>query len=178
MTSAYCVPAVTLTADVNVPVYHWAAPLLKPGIVAVARSLPVGSPPEVARTDSVRSGVVPVHPEQKRLMSAFVRTPLTAGVKVWPPYVVVVMPLPKLPSVSFFWSIGVRSGSWMFPGLETKSQLVGTPRWNAFCVLSVKHPLWAAALSVKFRIAVPPSGTEIAEAEAESKPSLLTESEG
>ena len=58
MTIAYCVPAVTAKGAAKVPVKN---PLpLKPGIVAVARSAPVGSPPDVARMESVRSGVVPV----------------------------------------------------------------------------------------------------------------------
>src|SRR5438105_3866337 len=138
MTSAYCVPAVTLTGDENVAVYQLAAPLLKPGMVAEARSLPVGTPPDVARSESVKLGVVPVQPEQKRLMSAFVNAPFTAGVNVWPPQTVVLIPTPKLPSVSFFWSTTVWLVKRTFPGLATRSQLLATPRWKAVCVLSVK----------------------------------------
>src|SRR5438046_2073295 len=102
MTSAYWVPAVTLIGEPNVAVYPVATPLLKAGIVAVARSPPVGSPPEVARIETAMLDVVPVQPEQNRLMSAFVRVPFTAGVNVWPPHTVVVIPTPKFPSVSFF----------------------------------------------------------------------------
>jgi len=40
----------------------------------------VGRPLAVARMDSVRSGVVPVQPEQKRFRSTFVSDPLTDGV--------------------------------------------------------------------------------------------------
>ena len=47
-------------------------PLEKPGIVAVARSAPVGRSPLVALIDTVMFGVVPVHPEQNRSKSALV----------------------------------------------------------------------------------------------------------
>jgi hypothetical protein len=51
--------------------------------------------------------------------------------------------------------------------------LAGLPAWNVDCELSVKQPLCAAALSVKFRVAVPPSGTTIVDADAGSNPSYV-----
>jgi hypothetical protein len=55
----------------------------------------------VARTLRVRLGVVPVQPLQKRWMSAFTRDPLTEGVNVCPPQVVVLTPTPEVPTVVF-----------------------------------------------------------------------------
>jgi hypothetical protein len=63
-------------------VWYPEAPLLKPVIVAEARSAPVGKLPLVALSESVRFGVVPVHPEQNRLMSALVNWPVTPAVNV------------------------------------------------------------------------------------------------
>ena len=68
--------------------------------------------------------------------------------------------------------------SWTLPGFATRSQFDGTPRWKVLCVLSVKQPLCAEALSVKFRVAVPPSGTAIAAAEPVSKPAFAAVSDG
>jgi hypothetical protein len=47
-------------------------PLEKPGIVAVARSAPVGRSLLLFRIETVMFGVVPVQPLQNRLMSALV----------------------------------------------------------------------------------------------------------
>ncbi len=102
ITTAYIVPAVTVGGVPNVAVKNEATPpLLKPVIVAAARSAPVGRPPLVARMLRVRFGVVPVQPLQKRLMSTAATTPERPGVKVCPPQVVVVMPTPLVPSVVF-----------------------------------------------------------------------------
>ena len=70
VTSAYCVPAVSVGGLLKLAVWKPAAPLLNPVMVADARSAPVGRPPVVARRESVRFGVVPVHPLQNKLMSA------------------------------------------------------------------------------------------------------------
>ena len=70
-------------------------------IVAEARSAPVGRPPLVARSERVRLGVVPVQPLQNRLMSVRVSWPVTAGVNVCPPHVVIVIPTPLLLRVLF-----------------------------------------------------------------------------
>ena len=58
-----------------------APPSLKPGIVAVARSAPVGVPPLVARIETVMFGLVAVQAEQNSSMSARVSWPLMAGVQ-------------------------------------------------------------------------------------------------
>jgi hypothetical protein len=173
MTSAYCVPALTLSGVASVAVRKPELPSENPVTVPDARSAPVGSPPDVARSESVRSGVVPLQPEQNRLTSTCVSGPLTDGVKVWPPQLVVVIPTPLVPSVSVLWLIGVWSINRTFPGLAVRSQSDGTPRWKASCVLSVKQPLIGEASSVKFHVALPPLGTPTLDAEAESKPALL-----
>ena len=53
----------------------------------------------------------------------------------------------------FFASVLSGFASTTLPGLVVRSQLAGTPRWNVLCVLSVKQPLCAEALSVKFCVA-------------------------
>ena len=60
----------------------------------------------------------------------------------------------------------------------TRSQFDGAPRWKVLCVLSVKQPLCAEALSVKLRVKVPPFGTVFGAAEPGSKPGLLAVSDG
>src|SRR5436305_4799066 len=84
--TAYRVPAVTASGLAKFAVKKPPAPLLKPVMVAVARSGPVGTAglPAVARIETVRLGVVPAHPLQNRSRSARVSCPLTAAVKVWP----------------------------------------------------------------------------------------------
>jgi hypothetical protein len=49
-------------------------------------------------------GVVPVQLLQKREIAAFVNWPLTLGVNVCPPHVVVVIPTPKPSTDSLSWS--------------------------------------------------------------------------
>ena len=82
--TAYRVPAVTIVGVVNVAVKKPPEPLEKPGIVAVARSGPVGSGvvPVVARIETVKFGVVPVHALQKRSRSTRVSKPLLGALKV------------------------------------------------------------------------------------------------
>jgi hypothetical protein len=69
--------------------------------VALARSGPVGNPPLVALTDSVRFGVVPVQPLQKRLMSALTSCPERPALNVCPSHVVDVKPKPLVPRLVF-----------------------------------------------------------------------------
>ena len=64
-------------------------------------SAPVGRLPLVARSESVRFGIVPVQPLQNRLMSTWVSRPVRPAVNVWPPHVVVVMPTPLMLRVVF-----------------------------------------------------------------------------
>src|SRR5689334_4850206 len=93
--TAYFVPAVTVIGEPKVAVLRPPAPpSLKPAIVAVARSAPVGAPPLVARMETVMFGLVAVQPEQKSSMSARVSWPLMAAVKVCPAHDVLVMPKP------------------------------------------------------------------------------------
>ena len=69
---------------------------MKPAIVAVARSAPVGTgvAPVVARIETVRFGNVPVQPLQKRSRSTCVSWPVTPAVNVWPAQLVLVIPKP------------------------------------------------------------------------------------
>ena len=48
--------------------------------------------------------MVPVHPLQNSLMSAFVSWAVTLGVNVSPPHVVIVIPTPLPPIDSLIWS--------------------------------------------------------------------------
>src|SRR5581483_11585529 len=138
-------------------------------MVAVARSAPVGRPPLVARTLSVKFGVVPVQPEQKRLMSTFVSKPVTDGVNVCPAHVVVVMPTPLLPRVVFCWSrLGFASTT--SPGLALRSTLLGTPAWKSVCDVSVRQAPLGAVDSAKFWVVALPSVTAILVAEAGLQP--------
>jgi hypothetical protein len=66
--NVYRVPAVSVIGLGNVTVFRPpAAPSLNPGRVAEARSAPVGTAgePVVLRIETVMSGFVPLHPEQK-----------------------------------------------------------------------------------------------------------------
>src|SRR5438105_3781367 len=94
--TAYVVPAVTVNGVVKVAVKNPPAPLLKPGIVAVARSAPVGSAgvPAVARIDRLMFGVVPVQLLQKRSRSTLVMGPEIAALNVWPAQFVALKPKP------------------------------------------------------------------------------------
>ena len=77
--------------------------LVNPVIVAVARSAPVGTAgvPVVARIDTARSGVVPLHPLQNRSRSMRFSGPLTDGMKLWPAQLVAVNPKPLVVTVVF-----------------------------------------------------------------------------
>src|SRR5579859_3993666 len=120
-------------------------------------SAPVGRPALVARTESVRFGVVPVHPLQKRLISARVSRPVTEGVNVWPPHVVIVIPTPLVPRVVFCWSILGALVRITSPGLLVRSQLVKTPARKSACEVSVMQPLVGASINEKFCVVVRPS---------------------
>ena len=79
---AYTVPDVKPMDGAKVTV-KLGVPAEKPGIVAVVRSAPVGSPPLVLRIETVRLGVVPVHPLQKIwIVSAWTSVPVTPAVNV------------------------------------------------------------------------------------------------
>src|SRR5215212_2088692 len=81
-TSAYLVPAVTFKGVTRFAAKYPPALVENPGIVAVARSAPVGRSPVVFLIETVRFGVVPVQPLQKRSTSTRVNDPLTVGVNV------------------------------------------------------------------------------------------------
>src|SRR5882724_1855745 len=83
-TNAYDVPAVTATGVTKVALKKPPELLEKPGIVAVARSTPVGRSPLAFRIETVRFGVVPVQLLQNRSTSTCVSWPLVPTVKVWP----------------------------------------------------------------------------------------------
>src|SRR6185436_14048860 len=101
--------------------------LEKPGIVDDARSAPVGKPPLVALTESVRFGVVPVQEEQIKLMSTLLRAPLIPGVKVCPPQVVMLrVPVP-LPVLVFCRSRVMGLSRTISSTLVLSSTFVGTP---------------------------------------------------
>src|SRR5258708_8711445 len=109
-------------------------------MVAAAMSAPVGRPPLVARMLRVRFGAVPVQPLQNRLTSTLVSWPVTAGVKLWPPQEVVVMPTPLLLSVAFCWSTVAAFSRMTSPGLVVRSTLGVTPLWNTSTLLPSPHP--------------------------------------
>ena len=102
ITSAYCVPEVSVGRLLKLAVKSLATPPLpNPAIVVDAMSAPVGRPPLVALSESVRLGVVPVQPLQNRLRSTRVIWPVTAGVNICPPQVVIVIPTPLVLRVVF-----------------------------------------------------------------------------
>jgi hypothetical protein len=103
---------------------------------------------------------------------------VTDGVKVWPAQAVFEMPKPEGLTLVFRASVLSGLARVTLPGLAVRLQFVGTPRWKALCELSVKQPLCAAALSVKFLVRVPPSGTTSVVADAVSKPALAAVSVG
>src|SRR4051794_20030815 len=147
-------------------------------MVAVARSAPVGRPPLVLRIESVRFGVVPVHPEQKSWTSSFTRLPVTAGIKVCPPQLVVEKLVPVVVPAVFDWS---RVGAFdrvALPGLAARSRFVGVPAWKSSCVVSVGHALAGALASEKFCVVVLPSVTGMLAAVLELYPGSLAVSLG
>src|SRR5438105_345587 len=109
--------------------------------------------------ESVTFGLFAVQLAQKSSTSTRLSAPDTVGVNVWPPHVLLLIAKPDGLTVEFCAAVLSGDASWTTPGLPVRSQLAGTPRSNALCVLSVKQPLWAAALSVKFLTSVPPFGT-------------------
>src|SRR5436305_6019072 len=126
-------------------------------MVAVARSAPVGRPPLVLRIESVRFGVVPVHPEQKSWTSTFTSWPVTAGIKVCPPQLAVPKLVPVVVPAVFDWS---RFGAFTrrtSPGLVVRSTLVATPVWKSAWVVSTGQALVGAVPSEKFCVVVLPS---------------------
>ena len=98
--------------------------------------------------------------------------------KVWPAQLVLVKPKPVGVTVVFCAVELSGFASTTLPGLAVRSQLAGTPRWKAVCVLSVKQPLCAAAERVKFCVGVPPSGTAIVAADARVEARLVGGSDG
>jgi hypothetical protein len=145
-----------------------AEPLEKPGIVAVARSPPVGRPAEVARIDTVRFGVVPVQPEQKSWRSTLVSCPVIAGMKVWPPQLAVPKLVPvDVPPVDAWSTFGAFSSE-TSPGLPVRSQFVATPAWKSACVVSVRHPLLGEVCREKFRVVAPFAAMPMLWVEAET----------
>src|SRR4051812_23472361 len=172
MIRAYCVPAVSDAGEPKVAVSETVAPLAapEPGMVAVARSAPVGRPPLVARMETARSGGVAPQPRQKSGTSALTSFPLIAGIKVCPVQAGVPKPVPVVVPAVLDWSSCGAFSSLTSPGLLVRSQLVATPVWKSACVVSVKQPLAAAVLSAKFCVAVLPSATVIGPADAELYP--------
>jgi hypothetical protein len=178
-TNAYRVPAVTVGWPAKVTVLSPpAAPSLNPGSVAEARSPPVGTPPEVARSEIVMFGFTPLQFAQNSSTSTRFSLPVTVGVNVWPAQLTLSKPNPV--GLTFVFRASVLSGlaRTTAPGLETRSQFPGVPRWKVLCELSVKQPLWAAPVSVKLCVALPPFGTAIVATEDVSKPSALAVSVG
>src|SRR4029453_4464179 len=102
------------------------APLLNPGMVATARSAPVGSAglPVAARIETGRFGVVPVQPLQKRSRSTLDKLPVTPAVKVCPAQLVLVKPKPLLVTVRFCWSRFAGASRTTSPGLVVRSTFV------------------------------------------------------
>src|SRR5437870_7765114 len=107
--------------------------LEKPGVVATARSEPVGTGglPVVARIDTVRFGVVPVQLLQKRSRSTLVSLPETPGTKVWPAQDVLLNPKPLLVTVRFCWSTALGLARTTSPALAVKSTFVLDPAWKS-----------------------------------------------
>src|SRR5436190_1726437 len=123
-------------------------------------------------------GLVTVQLEQNSSTSTRFSWPVTVGVNVWPAQLVFVKPKPVGLTSAFFASVLSGWASVTLPGLPTRSQLLGAPRWNVACVLSVKQPAWTEADSVKFFVSVPPFGTPSAEPELGSKPGFAAETVG
>src|SRR5436305_10204419 len=113
-------------------------------MVAVARSAPVGRPALVFRIESVRLGVVPVHPEQKSWTSSRTSLPVTAGVKVCPPQLVVAKPVPVVVPAVFDWSMKGAFVSVTSPGLVLRSRFDDTPVWKSAWVESLGQALAGA----------------------------------
>ena len=88
--------------------------------------------------------------------------------------------IPKPVGLTVEFCAAVLSGlaSTTLPGLDVRSQFAGTPRWNAVWVLSTKQPLCGAAVSVKFCVRVPPSGTASIDAVPVLNPGLSAVSVG
>src|ERR1041385_1851480 len=151
------------------------APVEKPAIVPVARSGRGGSAglPAVARRETVRFGIVPVQPLQKRSRSARVSVPVCAAVKVCPAQLVLLNPKPLLVTVRFCWSMKSGLASLTSPGLALRLTLFGMPARKSPCVVSVRNALVGAAASAKSCVVVLPSVTTMLEAEAEVYPGKL-----
>ena len=150
-------PAFRVSVPLNVPVKNDDDPLELPVSVAVARSAPVGRPPEVARIDNTRFGAVPVHPEQNRFISAVFNEPVIPWVKVWPHQFVESRALPDPPSDAFDWSRTVGRERMTLFGLELTSALFKDPVWKSACNVSAKQLLSAADKSEKFWVVILPS---------------------
>src|SRR3954464_13891055 len=99
--TAWRVPATTDVGVAKFAVKYPPEPVENPGMVAVARSGPIGAPPLVARMETAKLGVVPVQPLQKRSRSTLVTVPFTAGVNVCPAQLVAFMPKPLFVTTVF-----------------------------------------------------------------------------
>ena len=149
-------------------------PLQTPGIVAVARSAPVGRLPEALRNDTVMFGIVTAEQLRlKRFSSTRATGPVTAAVKVCPNHVVVLKLAPWVPSVRFFWSRTSGCARTALPGLTVRSTLLGTPVWSSACELSTRQALVGALAREKFCVVVLPSVTTRLVTEAETNPGAL-----
>src|SRR5437868_8992654 len=113
------------------------APLLNPGMVAVAKSEPVGTSPLVARIETVTFGLAPLQPEQNIARSTEFSWPVTCGWNVCAAQVTFENPKPLL-LMLLFCSLGFpRITS---PGLVFKSTLNGVPALKSAFEVSVKQP--------------------------------------
>jgi hypothetical protein len=86
---------------------------------------------------------------------------------------VFVKPKPLVVVLVFCWSMLGAFSRMTSPGLVIRSTFVATPIWKSFCVVSVRQPLVAAAVSEKFRVVVVLSITTMLEAVLELKPASL-----
>src|SRR5687767_12732641 len=155
---------------------------VNPVIVPLARSAPVGKPPLVLRTESVRLPAGPVQGlpalEQKSGTSTLTSNPVTAGMKVWPVQFGEPNPVPvEVPAVFCWSSVGVFDRVTLL-GLVVRSQAVAMPAWKAACVVSTKHALAAAAPSEKSCTVVLPSTTTMLLTVSVTNPGALTVSTG
>src|SRR3954447_4549217 len=131
-------------------------PLENPGIVAVARSAPVGTAglPVVARRATVRFGVVPVHPLQNRSRSTPVNEPERPATNVCPAQLVLVNPNPLFVTEWFCWSTTAALLSRTSPGLVVRSRFVPEPVRKSDCDVSTKLPFVGARVNAKSLVVV------------------------
>src|SRR5262249_35048852 len=145
ITIAYWVPADTVVGAANTAEFHTCLPL-KSAIVNVvlARSAPVGRPPDVARMLTVMRGAV-LQNTQNRLRSTWLSEPERPAVNVWPVHCVFVLLLNFSPFAVyevFCWSTvpppppPAPAASWTLPGVVVRSRFVATPAVKSAWVVS------------------------------------------